>query len=214
MTRLVASKPVRRPLLGAAIGAVAVVVLLSGCAERSADAGGDPAAGDEVASVAGAGTPGAEGDAKGQDGEAPRRRLDMTEAETLAMFQPYLQCLKDRGAPVENAPKQLKGGRGEAPSGDMSGMLYYPSVDSAEYPAAEKACVGIRPLMPRELDPKANPEYMDDFRAEIECLEAHGVKVTGAPDGSGWTYRDGYQPDDAAHKTERDCQLEAFGDQG
>jgi hypothetical protein len=132
------------------------------------------------------------------------------------MFQPYLRCLKDRDVPVTRAGSDdgakhtaLKGGEEVA-----SSMLWYVGVDMADYPAAEKACTPIRPLMPKELDPKRNPDYLKDFRAQIECMEARGVKVTGLPDGSGYNYRDGFQPDDKTPDIEQDCMMKAFGDQG
>ncbi len=114
---------------------------------------------------------------------------------------PVQRAGRDGGKPTD-----LKGG-GQVDSS----MLWYVSVDMADYPAAEKACNPIRPLMPRELDAKTNPDYLKDFRAQIECMEARGVKVTGLPDGSGYNYRDGFQPTEETYKVEKDCMMKAFG---
>ena len=227
MTKIAPRTPVltkaRPRLMRTALGAVIVGVLLTACsAPADGDRSGDPA--DQVASVAESTGPkatretprdaGAEAVAAAAAGQAPQRRLDSTEPETLAMFQPYLQCLKDRDVPIQRAGRGgAKPGSGKGEEVDPS-MLWYASVDMADYPAAEKACNPIRPLMPRELDPKRNPDYLKDFRAQIECMEARGVKVTGLPDGSGWNFRDGYEPTDETPQIEQECQMKAFGDQG
>ncbi|MCE0535528.1 hypothetical protein LWF15_08400 [Kineosporia rhizophila] len=198
------------PLLRAGLGAVFITTLLTNLLTACSSASDSEGAADsgQVASVAqpsGREDAGKNADPSKSAGKAPQRRLDSTEEETLGMFQPYLQCLKDNEVPIQRV-----GTGGKVPMSDPS-WLYYPSVDTADYPAAEKECDPIRPLMPRELDPKTNHDFMKDFRAQIECLEANGVKVTGLPDGSGFTYRDGYQPDEEAHKIEEDCQMKAFG---
>jgi hypothetical protein len=206
---------------------MAVGALATGCSLASDTEDKASGKGDDVASVT---DPSGKGEAKDKGGssgggeagkDAPQLRLDTTEEEKLAMFQPYLSCMKSNGVPIEKA-----GGNPDDPLakekavnnggfvGDPS-QLWYSGVDETEYPKALKACGGKRPRQPQELDPKTNPHFMDDFRKQIQCMNDRGVKVDGLPDGSGWNYR-GESTLSSAEVTriDRQCQVEAFGGKG
>ncbi|MCX4911220.1 hypothetical protein [Streptomyces sp. NBC_00878] len=213
------SATVRAPrrFIMAAICAVAVSALATGCSSDSAAKDKSSGKGDGVASVS---DPSGKGKEKGTSSgsgaagkDAPQIRLDTTEPEKLAMYQPYLSCLKSNGVPVEKAGIGGPNANGKF-SGDPS-QLWYPSADVSDYPKAVQACTGKEPLYPPELDPKKNPHFMDDFRKQIECMDGRGLKVDPLPDGSGWNYGEGGSSLSTAETTriEHECQMEAFGGQ-
>ncbi|MFE7977347.1 hypothetical protein [Streptomyces shenzhenensis] len=187
------------------------LLLATGCSTGSDSSDRSGGQDDDVASVSDPGGGNKKKPSGGADSAsgAPQVRLDTTETEKLEMFQPYLSCLKDNRVPIQRA------GGGTNAAGKIAGdpsQYWYPSVDVSKYPAAEKKCGGKRPLPPPELDPKTNPDYLDQFRAQIECLNREGLKVDGLPDGSGWNYR-GESSLSAAEqgRIENKCRMEAFG---
>jgi len=149
---------------------VAAVVALgcTACASSSGN-GKSQAAQPEVATLQSAGPSAAPASAAAQ---APRQRLDDTNAEDLALQKPYDDCMKRHGL----SPKGLLlGGGRTAPS-------------QAVADAAKKECNPLIPLPPWEFDP-ANPEAKDFARAVVQCLKAKGVKyVEVNPDGPGWAF--------------------------
>ena len=207
---------------------MAVGALATGCSLEPDAKDKGSGKGDDVASVTDPGGKGG-GKGKGKGGssgggeagqDAPQLRLDTTEKEKLAMYQPYLSCLKSNGVPVEKAgvnpddPLAEKKARNGQYAGDPS-QLWYPGVNESDYPKAMKACGGKQPRQPQELDPKTNPHFMDDFRKQIQCLNDRGLKVDGLPDGSGWNYRGESNLSSAEMlRLEQECKMEAFGGKG
>ncbi|WP_259471722.1 hypothetical protein [Streptomyces shenzhenensis] len=205
-----AARRPRRSVLAAACTMTALL-LVTGCSTGSDSSDKSGGQDDDVASVSDPGGGNKKKPSGGADSAsgAPQVRLDTTETEKLEMFQPYLSCLKDNGVPIQRA------GGGTNAAGKIAGdpsQYWYPGVDVSKYPAAEKKCGGKRPLPPPELDPRTNPDYLDQFRAQIECLNREGLKVDGLPDGSGWNYR-GESSLSAAEqgRIENKCRMEAFG---
>jgi hypothetical protein len=190
--------------LSCAVVAVALLTGITGCS--GGDAGGQE---DGVASVTESGGGGQGGATRSPAADAsesgrPQIRLDSTDAEELRMYQGYLRCLKDRGVDI-------------APAGDKfadwadPGSLGYPGEDVAkEHPEVERACLGKKPMQPPELDPKKNPDYMNDYHEWIECNNRRGVKVDPLPDGSGWNYKPGANPPGNADQIDQECMREAF----
>ncbi|HEY9328879.1 hypothetical protein ACG2OD_09305 [Streptomyces sp. PDY-4] len=185
--------------------AVLAVTLITGCSS-----GGDAESSEDgVDSVAESG-----GDAKGgatkspaaddSDSGRPQIRLDTTQIEEIRMYQGYLRCLKDHGVPISAKGNKM-------PEADP-GTLWFPNIDVAkERPEVEKACLGKKPLYPPELDPKKNPDYMDDYSKWIACDNRRGLKVNPLPDGGGWNYKPGVTQPRNADQIDKECMIEAFG---
>ncbi|MEU7927886.1 hypothetical protein [Micromonospora sp. NPDC049107] len=108
--------------------------------------------------------------------EAPRFRLDDTDADRAAKMKPYDDCLKQHGLDVIAIRQKRK-----------------PPLGDAAREAANKACEPLNPLPPWEEDP-ANPKARDFTYAVVKCLRAKGVDVELSPDGASYGYRG--TPDD------------------
>jgi len=142
----------------------------------------------------------------------PEFRLDMTEAERWRMLQVWYHCLKDAGAPTY----AIKGTKLENQPGVQAGdiMPQYTGYIYTDPRLAEprRKCVNQEPREPAELDPKRNPHYADQFKAEIDCIRKAGfeVSVLKDPDGSDDLQislnNNGKDP----AKVENDCKLKAF----
>jgi hypothetical protein len=185
--------------------AVLAVTLITGCS------GGDTQSQEDgVASVpkpggGGGGKGGASKSRAADDSESgrPQIRMDTTDAEEIRMYQGYLHCIKDHGVPVGSPGNKM-------PEADP-GTLWFPGIDVAkERPEVEKACIGKRPLQPPELDPKKNPDYMDDYSKWIACDNRRGLKVDPLPDGGGWNYKSGVTQPRNADQIDQECMIEAF----
>jgi hypothetical protein len=77
--------------------------------------------------------------------------------------------------------------------------------------AAEKACAGRMPLQPPEMRAETNPNYVEDFSAEIKCINDGGLSVTALPNQGGWTYNG--QPtmsEGQQDALEAKCQLKSY----
>ncbi|ONI81338.1 hypothetical protein ALI144C_20920 [Actinosynnema sp. ALI-1.44] len=87
--------------------------------------------------------------------ERPRFRIDMTDDEQKALYDPYRKCMSEHGIAVRDptVPK--------------------PPKDKLD--AAAKACDPLLPLPAWENDIN-NPEAFDFNRRVVSCLRAKGVK--------------------------------------
>ena len=194
----------RSPALAAA-GVTAALFLLSACGGSGGDGeGGGTAAKDtgkdKNAGVASITSPSASGAAASASAAAeagrPQLRIDTTDAEHDRLFGIWFTCLHDHGVPTAHKP----GATG-----------WFPAADTSKYPAALKACLSKKPIQPPEEDPAKNPHYLDDFRKDITCLNAGGLKVKGLSDGSGWNYDGDSHLTQAQEDTlQRKCKLEAY----
>ncbi|MFD8386931.1 hypothetical protein ACFV2X_52080 [Streptomyces sp. NPDC059679] len=183
--------------------AALAVTLITGCSEGDAESKDDGVV--SVPETGGGGKGGATKSPVADDSDSgrPQLRLDTTDIEEIRMYQGYLRCLKDHGVPLP--PKGSK-----MPEADP-GTLWFPGMDVAkERPEAEKACLGKRPLPPPELDPKKNPDYMDDYNKWIACDNRRGLKVNPLPDGGGWNYKAGVTQPRNADQIDKECMIEAF----
>lgn len=118
--------------------------------------------------------------------EAPRFRLDDTDADRAAKREPYDDCLKEHGLDVIAIRQKRK-----------------PALSDAATEAANKACEPLNPLPPWEEDP-TNPKARDFTYAVVKCLKAKGVEVELSPDGLSYGYRG--SPDDPGD-VEKDMNL-------
>ncbi|MFE2943330.1 hypothetical protein ACFXKG_30395 [Streptomyces sp. NPDC059255] len=164
-------------------GATALAVLTA-CGGGEADTGtsgqGDVAS---ITSPAGEGGSAPPTGAEPDSGR-PQIRLDSTNEEINRMYEAWTACLRENGA-----------GDKEKTPPDAPGV---------------KACEGKQPLDPPELDPARNPDYRDDARTMVRCMNKRGIKSVVTEEG--WGLEDGASMN-APHYDEArtDCQVKAFG---
>ncbi|MEV0225704.1 hypothetical protein [Streptomyces sp. NPDC050704] len=183
--------------------AVLAVTLLTGCSGGDAEGQGDGVV--SVPESDGGGKGGSTKSPAADDSESgrPQIRMDTTQVEEVRMYQGYLRCIKDRGVSVGSPGNKM-------PEADPE-SLWFPGIDVAkERPEVEKACIGKKPLHPPELDPKKNPDYMDDYSKWIACNNRRGLKVEPLPDGGGWNYKAGANPPRNEDQINQECMIEAF----
>ncbi|UYQ66318.1 hypothetical protein [Streptomyces peucetius] len=185
--------------------AVVTVVALgfTGCG-GSGDSGGSGKK-HEVASLEkGNKKPSAAASSADADGGRPRLRVDSTEDEVRALYNAYYSCL------------QQHGGKAEQVTGPKSGGEYVlGSPEDEQQPAeAVKACEKKNPLPPPETDPQQNPNYAENFRAWVACINDRGLRIKALPDGSGWNWDSSISEEEKGsarvEKIIRDCEIEAF----
>ncbi|MCL7430319.1 hypothetical protein [Streptomyces sp. YS415] len=192
LTAARSSQPVRPPFTALLLGAAALV-LVTGCGgSGSSDEDGKES---DVASIGESARP-EKSPAGGKTNDEPgvQLRLDTSEEEHQRISNAWAACLKKEGVPTYE-----KGG------------WVFPQWEDPAMPKATKACAELKPINPPEKDPDKNPNYLDDFRESIRCMNERGLKVKGMPDGSGWNYVGEPPPDH--EKIQADCELEAFGDE-
>lgn len=181
----------------------AVALGLTGCG-GSGDSGVSGKK-DEVASLEkGDKKPSAAASSADPDEGRPRLRVDSTEDEVRALYNAYYSCLKQHGGKVEQV------------TGSKSGGEYVLTGPEDEQQPAEavKACENKNPLPAPETDPQQNPNYADDFRAWVTCINDRGLRVKALPDGSGWNWDSNVSEEEKgsprAKKIISDCEIEAF----
>jgi hypothetical protein len=146
-----------RPFLAAAV--TTATFALAGCTSAQtpqAQVPSLPASG--AASAPSAATP------TDADVGRPRERIDMTNADIQAMWQPYNQCLIANGYD-----------KGRHAS------------DTAAMAKAQTACVSKDPLPPWELD-ASNPHGADFVHAVVLCLRARGIRYVSEEPPAGGRY--------------------------
>ncbi|MFD3452325.1 hypothetical protein ACFWVC_09090 [Streptomyces sp. NPDC058691] len=194
----------RIPRPAGAAAVLASVLLLAGCGGSSSPAGDTAAGKDDVASLqtasapaAGDTSPTAAAPSTDPDQGRPQLRLDMTDAETQVYWEGYWKCLKEHG-------HKMILGRGPY-SVDQND-------NSPTAKAAEKACAGKMPLQPPETERETNPDFDEDYRDYVACLNDGGLHVTALPGNTGWTYagENTLSPEKAAN-LDLHCKVEAFG---
>lgn len=186
---------------GAAVAAVLCLAALSACGGSPTDGSDGTAKDDQVASVTSPATKDGGGASASPSGaeQGVQLRMDMSEDEKERIHQGWGVCLKNQGVPT--------GDKG------VPGMVV-PAAGADEYPKEFKACEAKRPIAPPEMNPATNPEYADDFRAWVRCMNDKGLKVDALADGTGWTWAEETGPvppgSAQANLIELDCQKEAF----
>jgi hypothetical protein len=185
-----------RSPLGAVCASIATLTLITGCGGSESDGGKKS----DVASIDGRGKTGsAEKTATAPAAEGVQIRLDSSEEEKRLIQNGWTTCLKKNGVPTYS-----KKGNGLDPTG---GEWVFPDFKSPAMRGADEACKAKKPIQPPELDKNKNPDYEDDFRKQIQCMDKRGVKVNVRPDGYSYV---GTPPPDYI-KIEHECELEAFG---
>ncbi|MBM2623821.1 hypothetical protein JIG36_50865 [Actinoplanes sp. LDG1-06] len=148
------------------ISGMALLLALAACGGTSDE--GEP----QVAAIPGAVTPSGASSAgtAGSDGENVRQLpLGATKEEVQRAYDAYYACWTQHGVP--SAP-------------DDGGPLASWKGDPKKYQPAVDACADKQPLDAPELDPRQNPNYVDDLREEKDCMESRGYKMEIRGSGS------------------------------
>ncbi|HEX4222110.1 MAG TPA: hypothetical protein VHZ97_07105 [Pseudonocardiaceae bacterium] len=132
----------------------------------------------------------------------PQERLDDSPQQHEALIHAWDVCLLANGATSEGATGEL---------GDRT------PIKEPIPKQAYTACLSKEPLGPPELDPNLNPNYRQDWLADISCLRSHGIMVhltqdtSAGPNGLAWTFDDNSPPLPANEgQLENTCELSAF----
>ena len=192
----------RSALLVSCLSAASLALLAACGSSGGAQSDGKGGTSDHVASITtpstgSGGGSSAKPSASSSDGGRPQLRMDTSPAEQTRLTAVYNACLHDHGVPSGHKPG--------------SGNMWFPGYDMTKYPAQYKACESKHPLQPPEEDPAKNPNYADDFRANIKCLNAGGLGVHALPNLEGWTW-DSSTPTLGGAQTkarERRCELQS-----
>jgi hypothetical protein len=197
------------PLTLTVLIGVLVPVVLSGCSADKEPSGGAP-----VASVARSSPPAtsdsddpAGPEAGGQnDGQSdrPQLRVDTSDAEHARLLGIWTTCLKQQGVPTYTK------------AGDGGVVWAFPEGEQKDHPKAYQACRSKQPISPAATDPDRNPEYADDFRDYVKCINRDSkiIKVRQTKDGWTWADDDTQESEavmDAFTEVDQACELEAFG---
>ncbi|WP_159054160.1 hypothetical protein [Streptomyces sp. AS58] len=142
------------------------------------------------------------------EAKRPQLRLDTSDEERARLGDAYNACLEAQGVPMETERAASAGAKQASP---VQGL-------GPEYDDEFDACLVKLPLQPPETAPDTNPQYADDFRAYVQCLQSRGMKVhvvpdtSVYPDGLTWTYDDDAGPEsvEVPAQTEKECMMEAF----
>ncbi|MFI6434340.1 hypothetical protein [Streptomyces sp. NPDC050759] len=166
------------------VGTVGLVVLTA-CGGGGTGGDADKDLQGEVASLT---TPAAGGGSASPsadpDAGRPQIRLDSTQDEINRLFEAWTACLEEHGA-----EKKYK--------------------TDPNSPGV-KACKGKEPLDPPELDPAKNPDYDDDVRIMVKCMNEHGIKSVVMEEG--WGLEDGAGLNAPGYtESLTTCQVKAFG---
>jgi len=154
--------------------AASALVVLGGCST--------PDAPSQVASLTTPGTTtgSATSTAADPDNGRPRERIDMTDADSTAMYDAYSACLAQHGFEKSKAAT--------TPRAELEQLEE----------KANAACVSKNPLPPWELD-SSNPHAADFVHAVVQCLRAKGVRLVSEepPQGGRMLYGFGGPQNDA-----------------
>jgi hypothetical protein len=151
------------------VAALVVLCVPGGCSADTDTSKSDQIAAksDEVATIVGTTAP-AKPAAKGpppQDGTVVR--MDMSDAERDAMYVAYYACLKTQGVKFESYRRNGKV------------IKEVPKEDQKDKPAAYRTCRSKEPVVDPLLDKNQNPNYADQTRAWMSCMNKAGVPVSG-----------------------------------
>lgn len=93
------------------------------------------------------------------------------------------------------------------PEGEGRAAEGAPTTPAAK--AGAKACASKQPITPPELDPAQNPDYSDDLRVMVKCLNAHGIRATMVGD-SDYSFDQSQPNPPHFNEIETACQVKAF----
>ena len=117
-------------------------------------------------------------------------------AETKRIVNAYYSCLQEHGVT----------GIGSKPNGLMApeNIPITPLVATAQ-----KDCASKKPHPPWQELPAYNPNFQNDMRAWVNCMNSRGVAVQAT--SQGWTFATSQEPADA-DQIELECEMKSFGE--
>jgi hypothetical protein len=122
-----------------------------------------------------------------------QQRLDDSPQKVEEILKAYDNCLHDAGA-----------------IGTWIPQLEYWKINYEDptkvTPGQLKQCESKRLLPPAELDPKKNPHYDEDKKADAQCIRDHGVRMTSDDPLDGFVV----DPSPEKYKIVNDCLVQAF----
>ena len=133
----------------------------AGCGDQPERSAGGKS--DQVATIAGASAAPSSAPQSAQQ-EGVMLRIDMTEEEIKAVNDTYYACLKANGVRMFNK---------------MGTDV--PAQDEKQAPAGYRACKAKEPYIDPLIDKTKNPNYADQFRKWLACMNDNGVEVSGNP---------------------------------
>ncbi|GAB6902589.1 hypothetical protein [Kineosporia succinea] len=134
----------------------------------------------------------------------PQLRVDTTDAEEGRLYTVWGDCLRAKGAEM-----------GWKDGGDGIRWSFPSPEERKKWPQAFEDCATKEPILPAATDPERNPDYDNDFRAYVKCINRDSAIIKVKQISDGWTYADDYDVPDGAwadfEKVDRACEIEGFG---
>jgi len=116
-------------------------------------------------------------------------------AEIKRVMNAYYSCLQDHGV---------------TGIGSKSGMLAPANIpDTPLVATAEKDCASKKPHPPWQEIPADNPNFQNDMRAWVNCMNSRGMSVMAV--SGGWDFTSSHQPANS-DQIEVECEMKAFGE--
>jgi hypothetical protein len=131
--------------------------------------------------------------------ERPLIRPDASEEERTRLQDVYVDCLWANGFPKQAASKGRNGGYPD----DLEDFDLAPGV----LDKIEKACGPKKPELPIQRAKRLDTDYADHLRANVKCLNDHGIKAVIQDNGPALV--DGLPGDSKSHWLD-DCERQAF----
>jgi hypothetical protein len=178
----------------AAVGAVSLLAACGGGSGSTTAAQGAAAQG--VASIAASGgtRPTAQQTTPVQTGAVLPDNA--SPAETKRIVNAYYSCLQDHGVTgISTKPNGLMG---------PENIPNTPLVATAQ-----KDCASKKPHPPWQEIPADNPNFQNDMRAWVNCMNSRGLSVKAV--SGGWNFASSHEPADA-NQIQVECEMQAFGE--
>lgn len=181
------------------VGLGALLLSLQACGGQSKES--EP----QVAAIPGATTSASAGPAASSSGADRQLPLGATKQEIDRVYEAYYACWTQHGVP--SAP------------GENGGPLLSYKMDTKKYQPAVDACADKEPLGAPELDPQQNPNFADDLREQLKCIQSHGlsmeIRQAGTDNASLWVAPETKANlekanSDAGREIQRQCEISAF----
>jgi hypothetical protein len=172
--------------------------LLSGCSDEPASS--DAGTSDQVASIAGGST--AKPSPSPESGAM--LRIDMTEEDRERVYDSYYACLESHGVKMTRKGAELPNPPPDAPK--------VPAEENKENRSGYAACKDKEPYLDPLLDKTRNPQYADQTRAWMKCMNNRGIEVSGNWDDEFFSFGKRAPGIDSKKYLEiyRECEMESY----
>ncbi|MCA2219095.1 hypothetical protein [Jidongwangia harbinensis] len=183
------------------IAALCATGLLSGCSDEpsSSDAGTS----DRVATIAGG--PTAKPSPSPETGAM--LRIDMTEEDRDRVYDAYWACLESHGVKMVS-----KAGSEKVDMPDNVPVPKVPEQENKKNRSGYAACKDKEPYLDPLLDKARNPNYPDQTRAWMKCMNNRGIEVSGNWDDEFFSFGKRAPGIDSKKYLEiyRECEMQSY----